>query len=95
MPRRPRPGEWATLYAEIPPDLKAWLECQAKANMRSATAELITLLRSGLDPKHQPATPGRPRKAPADADGPAVGEPAQDAAGGKPKRKKRGRGGRA
>ena len=36
----------------------------------------------------RPAPPGRPRKAAADADGPAVGEPAPDAAETKPSRRR-------
>lgn len=54
MPRRPREGEWAVIYAEVPPILKAWLDAQADANHRSITAELITLLEAALDVKHRP-----------------------------------------
>ncbi len=51
---RPREGEWVVLYTEVRPHLKAWLEAQAEANHRSAASELITLLETHLDPKHQP-----------------------------------------
>jgi hypothetical protein len=62
MARRTRPGEWATLYVEVPPELKEWLDAQAVANRRSMTAELIMLLERGLDPQYKPATPDKPAK---------------------------------
>lgn len=49
--RRKRPGEWAILYAEVPPVVKAALERRAKANRRSATAELIVLMERDLAPE--------------------------------------------
>lgn len=66
MPRRKRPGEWAVLYAEIPPALKERLESQAIKNNRSTVGELIELLNKHLDqlPDHKaerprPATKGK------------------------------------
>ena len=55
MPRkRTRVGTWATLYVEVPPALKEWLETQALANRRNLTGELILLLETHLDPRHKP-----------------------------------------
>jgi hypothetical protein len=42
--RRTRPGEWAIIFAEVPPVVKAVLEERAAANRRSLTAELTVLL---------------------------------------------------
>lgn len=50
MARRSRPGKWAVIFAEVPPDIKARLEAQAAVNQRSATGELIHLLGRYLDP---------------------------------------------
>ena len=62
MPKRKRPGDWAVIFAEVPPVLKAWLDAQAKANHRSATAELTHILESHLDPKHKTEAPAANKK---------------------------------
>ena len=46
MARRKRPGEWAIIYAEIPPALKDKLQAKADANRRSLTSELIVAIES-------------------------------------------------
>jgi hypothetical protein len=46
MPRRPRPGEWAVIYAEVPPELKGKLLAMANRSRRSLTAELTVALES-------------------------------------------------
>ena len=49
MPRKPRPEGWETLYVEVRPALKKWLEAQADANRRTLTGELTLLLETHLD----------------------------------------------
>lgn len=44
MTRRKRPGEWAIVYAELPPPLVDWLKARAKGNLRSMTTELRAIL---------------------------------------------------
>jgi hypothetical protein len=68
MGKRKRNGEWAVIFAEVPPALKAWLDAQAVANHRSSTAELIVILEGNLDPCHRPVAaapkkpPGKPKR---------------------------------
>jgi hypothetical protein len=62
MPRRKRPGKWSVIFAEVPPELKDWLDAQARASRRSTTAELMLLLETHLNPAHKPAPPpAKPR----------------------------------
>ena len=54
MPRKPRPEGWETLYVEVRPALKKWLEAQADANRRTLTGELTLLLETHLDQRYKP-----------------------------------------
>lgn len=57
MPRRKRPGNWAIIYAELPPDYKAWLEAWAAKNNRSMSGELKTMMEAAGCPHHLPDGP--------------------------------------
>lgn len=61
MPRRTRPGEWAVIYAEVKPDVKAWIESEAQANNRSATAELLTIIQEAKAAR-EAARPKKPKR---------------------------------
>ena len=55
-----RPGEWATLYAEIPPELKAWLEARPRRTCQyDGGTDNLAPLRSRSE-----ASAGRRRDAP-------------------------------
>jgi len=55
MPRRPRPGEWAVMYLEVPPELKEKMQVKADRNRRSLTAEAIVALESYTADEPTPA----------------------------------------
>jgi hypothetical protein len=65
MPRRTRPGEWAIIYAEVPPPLKRKLEAMAVRNLRSVTGEITLALNKHTADEPDPAGGPEPEKAPA------------------------------
>lgn len=56
---RNKKSESVVIFAEVSPELKAWLEAQAIANRRSLTSELKVVLENSLDPAHKPKTKKR------------------------------------
>ena len=62
MPRRKRPGEWAVLYVEVPPELKAKMQAIADRHRRSLTAELIVALEAYTAEEPAPEVAGRKAK---------------------------------